>query len=98
MKSLHSIFLGVFLTVASFGAFAGKININEADADALAGLNGIGKARAEAIIAYRKSHGPFKTIEDLANVKGIGSAFINKNREQISVGEPGKPDQKVSAD
>jgi competence protein ComEA len=98
MRLLHSIILGVSLSIASAGAFAGKVNINEADAAVLAGLNGIGTAKAEAIVAYRKEHGPFRTIDDLANVKGIGPAFVDKNREQITVGEPGKASQKAAAD
>lgn len=98
MKIMHGFFLGVFLTAASLGALAGKVNVNEADAATLAGLSGIGQARAEAIIAYREEHGPFKVIEDLVNVKGIGPAFIDKNRELITVGKPGKREQKASAE
>jgi competence protein ComEA len=98
MKTLHSIFLSAFLTAASFTALAGKININEADTAALTELNGIGQARAEAIVAYRKAHGPFRTIEDLTNVKGIGPAFVDKNREQLTVGESAKAGQKATAD
>lgn len=98
MKLMHSVFLVVSLALGSSGAFAGKVDINEADAATLAGLNGIGQARAEAIIAYRKTHGPFRSIDDLANVKGIGPAFIDKNREQLSVGESAKPDRKAAAD
>lgn len=98
MKTLHSIILGLVLTAVSLGAWAGKVNINEADAAALAGLNGIGKARAEAIIAYREAHGPFRSVEDLVKVKGIGPAFLDKNRDQLSVGDTGKSAQKASAD
>jgi competence protein ComEA len=98
MRLLHSIILGISLSIASAGAFAGKVNINEADAAVLADLNGIGVAKAEAIIAYRKTHGPFRTVDDLANVKGIGPAFIDKNREQITVGEPSKVNQKAAVD
>lgn len=98
MKHLHSIILGVSLALASAGAFAGKVNINEADAATLAGLSGIGEARAEAIIAYRKAHGPFRSIDDLVNVKGIGPAFLDKNRDQLTVGEPGKSSQKAAVE
>lgn len=98
MKFLHSVILGISLSIASAGALAGKININEADAAALAGLNGIGQAKAEAIIAYRKANGPFRSVDDLENVKGIGPGFIDKNRELLSVGEPGKGNQKAAAD
>src|SRR5579862_9297410 len=49
------------------------VNINTADAETLAlELKGIGQKRAEAIIAYREQHGPFKSIDDLSNIKGIG--------------------------
>ncbi|MCC6301462.1 MAG: ComEA family DNA-binding protein [Gammaproteobacteria bacterium] len=97
MKTLHSIFLGIVLAAASLGAVAGKLNINEADAAALAGLNGIGKARAEAIIAYRQTHGPFRSVEDLARVKGIGPAFLDKNRDQLTVGDVARPAQEAAA-
>lgn len=63
----------------------GVVNINTADAEALTELDGIGPAKASAIIDYRKQHGPFKSIEQLADVKGIGDAFIEKNRDRISV-------------
>lgn len=97
MKTLHSMFLGIVLAAASLGALAGKLNINEADAAALAGLNGIGKARAEAIIAYRQTHGPFRSVEDLARVKGIGPAFLDKNRDQLTVGDVARPAREASA-
>lgn len=60
------------------------ININSADAKALTSLKGIGKKRAEAIIEYRKDHGPFKSIDDLANVKGIGNGRLAKIKENNS--------------
>lgn len=63
----------------------GVININTADAAALAELNGIGDAKAAAIVDYRKQHGPFKSVEQLADVKGIGDKFIEKNRNRLSV-------------
>lgn len=63
----------------------GAININTADATALTELDGIGPAKAAAIVDYRKQHGPFKSVEQLADVKGIGDAFIEKNRDRISV-------------
>lgn len=98
MKTLHSIFLGIVLAAASLTATAAKLNINEADATALAELSGIGAARAEAIIAYRKANGPFRTVDDLAKVKGIGPAFIEKNRDQLTVGDGTKPSREASAD
>lgn len=63
---------------------AETVNINTADAEALAeGLVGVGKSRAEAIVRYREEFGPFFTIEDLEQVKGIGPSVVEKNRERI---------------
>ncbi|WP_370694155.1 ComEA family DNA-binding protein [Oceanobacter sp. 1_MG-2023] len=61
-------------------AMASKININTASVDALTHLQGIGTVKAEAIVRYRQENGPFNSIEDLAQVRGIGSATIEKNR------------------
>ena len=61
-----------------------KININQADEKTLTGsFKGIGKKRAQAIIAYRKSHEGFKSLEELAEVKGFGQKFIDRNREKL---------------
>ncbi len=65
---------------------AEKVSLNKGDAQTLAMvLKGIGLKRAEAIVRYRKDHGPFKTIEELANVKGIGVSTVEKNRARISL-------------
>ena len=64
---------------------AAKVSINKADVDTLASLTGVGLAKAEAIIAYRKAHGGFKSIEQLAEVKGIGEATIAKNRSRLTL-------------
>ena len=77
-----------FSLVMSFAAFAaGPVNINTADATTLAqALNGIGPAKAQAIVAHREANGPFKSADQLAAVKGIGLATIEKNRDVIQVG------------
>ena len=60
------------------------VNINQADAETLASvLSGIGISRAEAIIAYRESYGPFQAVDELVAVKGIGESLVNKNRKLI---------------
>ncbi|MBA6412855.1 helix-hairpin-helix domain-containing protein [Parahaliea sp. F7430] len=62
------------------------VNINQADAASLASaLQGVGLTRAEDIIRYRETYGPFKTIEELADVKGIGPATLDKNRARITL-------------
>ena len=61
-----------------------KVNINTATAEQLsAGLKGIGKAKAAAIIEWRTLNGSFKSLEDLDEVKGIGAGLIEKNRELV---------------
>ncbi len=73
------------LLLISFGALA-DVNINTADAPAIAKeLKGIGEKKAQAIVTYRKQHGPFKTIESLTNVKGIGLKTVEKNRSLIKL-------------
>ena len=63
---------------------ANKINLNKVDSVVLAGsFKGIGKKRAEAIIAYRDAHQGFKSLDELAKVKGIGSHFVSANIEQL---------------
>jgi len=62
------------------------VNINKADAVTLAAaLNGVGQARAEEIIRYREAYGPFKSVEELVDVKGIGPATLEKNRAVITL-------------
>ena len=62
------------------------VNINTADATTLAaGLNGIGPSKAQAIVAYRDANGPFQSADQLASVKGIGLATVEKNRDRIEV-------------
>ncbi|MBA2878901.1 helix-hairpin-helix domain-containing protein [Anoxybacillus ayderensis] len=63
----------------------GKVNINTATAEQLQTLQGIGPAKAAAIIAYREEHGPFQKAEDLLNVSGIGQKSLEKIKEQIVV-------------
>ncbi|KFZ43763.1 competence protein ComEA [Anoxybacillus flavithermus] len=63
----------------------GKVNINTATAEQLQTLQGIGPAKASAIIAYREEHGPFQKVEDLLNVSGIGPKSLEKIKEQIVV-------------
>lgn len=78
----------VFLLLASVGAWAASVDINTADALTLATeLNGVGAAKAEAIVAYREANGPFKRLEELVKVKGIGEKTVEKNRAILVIQE-----------
>jgi len=70
---------------AQSAAVVSAVNINKADLQTLAQLNGVGEKKAQAIIAYRESSGGFKTVDDLLNVKGIGEKILSKNRALLSV-------------
>ena len=75
MKSLTQLFVSLMLSLLLAGAaFAGEtVNINTADAATLDRvLVNIGPAKAQAIVDYRKTHGAFRSAEQLAMVKGIG--------------------------
>ena len=62
------------------------VNINSADAQALAaGLNGVGQTRALEIVRYREAYGPFASVEELTEVKGIGKSTLEKNRTLITL-------------
>ena len=70
----------------SHAASVQHVNINTADAAALAdALVGVGQSKAAAIVAYRKEHGPFKSAEQLAEVKGIGDKLVQKNHDRIVI-------------
>jgi competence protein ComEA len=66
-------------------ADSGKINLNKATVEELSQLKGIGMKYAERIVQYRDKNGPFKNVEDLLNVQGIGSKTLEKNKDRIIV-------------
>ena len=89
MASIKTIFTSLLLSlVLAGGALAGeRININTADVDTIDRvLLNVGPAKAEAIVAYRKEHGAFKSAEQLAMVKGIGLKTVEKNRDRVTFG------------
>ena len=63
----------------------GKVDVNSADASLLETLPGIGETRAQAIIRHRKEHGPFKRVDDIVAVPGIGSATLEGLRDLVEV-------------
>jgi len=86
MKNFKGVLFAVVLALVSFGAWAVPVDINKADASTLAAeLNGVGTSKAAAIVAYREDNGPFRHIEDLSNVKGIGTKTVEKNRSNMVI-------------
>ena len=63
-----------------------RVDLNKADAATLQKeLNGIGKTKAEAIVAYREANGPFASVDELLEIKGIGNALLERNRDKVMV-------------
>ena len=88
MNTIKGLLASLLLSLVLLGtAFASeKVNINTADAATLERvLKNVGPAKAEAIIAYRKDNGAFKSPEQLAQVKGIGLRTVELNRDRIVV-------------
>jgi competence protein ComEA len=72
-------------------AWAGPVNINTADAETLsAELDGIGLTKAQAIVQYRTTNGPFQSAAELVEVKGIGARTVEINRDNIQIQAPRK--------
>ncbi len=100
-KAILAVAAFAVLSGFSFGGFAATqahpaptavaaapapVNLNAADAETLSReLRGIGETKAKAIIAYREEHGPFSSVDELLEVKGIGSATLDKIRGQLSI-------------
>ncbi|WP_413308648.1 helix-hairpin-helix domain-containing protein [Bacillus sp. 1P10SD] len=71
--------------IASTSDGQAKININKADENELQNLPGIGPAKAVAILEYRNTNGPFKVVDDLKNISGIGDKTFEKLKDLIVV-------------
>jgi len=87
MLFLRKLFLALALSIAPFIVNADQVNINTADAETLATIEGVGEMKAAEIVSYREQNGPFKSIDDLLNVKGIGEAILEKNKDLLTVGD-----------
>jgi len=74
------------LVTQAAASVSGTIDLNSADAATLQReLAGVGKAKADAIVAYRESNGPFSSVEELLEVKGIGKSIVDRNRDKLEV-------------
>lgn len=84
---MKGMLLGFGLWLVSCAALA-AINLNTATKDELVGLPGIGPAKAQAILDYRKEHGAFKSVEELKDVKAIGAKRYEKLKGELTVAGP----------
>jgi competence protein ComEA len=88
IKHIAASLVALALALPAFAAT--PVNINKADAATLtSSLDGIGPSKAAAIVAYRDEHGPFKTVDDLSHVKGIGPATLERNRSAVLLDDAG---------
>lgn len=82
-KMLGSVLVGLFLSLPAWAS----VNLNTATQSELESIKGVGPAKAKAIVTYREKHGAFKSVDDLAQVKGFGKSSVVKLKEQLTVGE-----------
>ena len=95
MKRIIGLFVALF---AWAGIALAAVNINSATKEQLETLDGIGPVKAQAIIDYRKKNGPFRTLEDLKKVDGIGDATFDKVRKDIMLTGTTKVDSPAKAE
>jgi len=78
--------LAIMVSIVPALSWAGPVNINTADANSIAReLQGVGMAKAQAIVDYRAKNGDFAAPEDILNVKGIGQSILEQNKNDILV-------------
>ena len=86
MKNHFAAVLASAIALFSAALTAEPVNINTASAEEIAqALNGVGESKAAAIVARREAHGPYKSADDLTEVKGIGPKIVEKNRTDIQL-------------
>jgi competence protein ComEA len=85
MNKLLSALAALLVSVVVSSAALAAVNLNTASKDELVALPGIGPAKAQAIIDYRTTHGPFKAVEDVRKVKGIGEKLFLQIKPELAV-------------
>ena len=82
---MKKLLLVLTMWLVMIGAAFAQVNINTATKEQLDGLKGIGPTKAQAIIDFRSKNGPFKTVDDLEKVNGIGPATLKDIRSSVTV-------------
>lgn len=93
---MKKLLLSLFVTLAFSGITYAAVDLNTASKEELQAVKGIGEAKAEAIIEYRKQHGPFTKVDDLDKVKGFGDKSVDKLRQELTVGSAAKAADKTA--
>jgi len=94
---MRKLLLAFIVWFAISGAALAAVNINTATKDELVTLKGVGEKRAQAIIDYRTKNGPFKTVDDLEKVPGIGPGLMKQIKSQVAVSGPTTIDKPAAA-
>jgi len=85
MKIINTLVVVIAFFFSSI-TLAAPVNINTATAEEIAeALNGIGMAKAQALVAYRTENGMFTSAEQIVNIRGIGQATFEKNKADILI-------------
>ena len=74
-----------YLAKPAIQSSSNKISLNTASVEQLMQLSGVGQKKAEAIVQYRQKNGKFNSIDELQQVKGIGSSLFNKNKDKLAL-------------
>ncbi len=82
---LRRLLVGILAAFVYIGAAFAAVNVNTASQAELEALNGIGPAKAKAILDYRQKNGPFKSVDDLKKVTGIGDKTLESIRKDVSL-------------
>ena len=93
-RALMALITVVALSMAAFPSFAQdseqqvaevtQVDLNSADAETLATvMKGVGISKARAIVSYRTQYGPFASLDELTEVKGIGVSILERNRDRL---------------
>ncbi|MGE8355577.1 MAG: ComEA family DNA-binding protein [Microvirgula sp.] len=82
---LRRLLVGILAAIVYIGAAFAAVNVNTASQAELEALNGIGPVKAKAILDYRQKNGPFKSVDDLKKVTGIGDKTLESIRKDVSL-------------
>ena len=86
MITVRHLIACAILLVAGVVHAGEPVNINIADAEALAAaINGVGVKKARDIVSHRQKNGPFESVDELAQVSGIGMNTVDKSRDNLTV-------------